>query len=135
MALGDVNGDARPDLFLVSGPDDNALFLNKGDFRFEASPSESLAEHGVWGVGATFADIDADSDLDLFVTNYESPNRLWINDGHGNLTECGAKAGIDFAGPSHSPYFADFDGDGDLDLFPPDQSALRPIWQASRAGV
>lgn len=118
VALGDLNGDALPDVFLVSGPDDNAVFYNRGNLTFEkADVSATLAESGVWGVGGALADVDGDSDLDVFVTNYDSPNRLWINDGKGGFTEAGRVAGLDYSGPSHSASFADFDGDGDLDLF------------------
>jgi len=118
ISLGDVNGDSLTDLFVISGPDDNALFLNKGGLTFEkADVASTLADTGAWGVGCALADVDGDRDLDVFVTNYDSPNRLWINDGKGGFTEAGRAAGLDFSGPSHSAYFDDFDGDGDLDLF------------------
>ena len=118
VALGDVNGDGRPDIFLVSGPDDNALFINQGGFNFQKSAaSEVLADSGRWGVSPAMADVDGDGDLDIYVCNYDFPNRLWLNDGHGKFTECAAAAGVAFAGPSQNAYFADFDGDGDLDLF------------------
>ena len=35
VCIGDFDGDGRPDLFLVNGPDKNSLFLQKDDFRFE----------------------------------------------------------------------------------------------------
>lgn len=118
VALGDVDGDGQCDVFLVSGPDDNQLFLNRGGLKFELSPaSATLSDTGAWGVGCALADVEGDGDLDVFVTNYDGPNRLWLNDGKGGFVEASAAAGLDFSGPSHSPYFADFDGDGDLDLF------------------
>ena len=45
VCIGDVNEDGKPDLFLVSGPDDNALFLNKGGFAFEKSAAK-IADEG-----------------------------------------------------------------------------------------
>jgi hypothetical protein len=34
VCVGDVNGDRRPDVIVVSGPDTNAVFLNRGDLQF-----------------------------------------------------------------------------------------------------
>ncbi|MCH8836980.1 MAG: VCBS repeat-containing protein, partial [Candidatus Marinimicrobia bacterium] len=34
VAIGDVNGDGRPDVYLVANQLPNKLFLNQGDFRF-----------------------------------------------------------------------------------------------------
>ena len=122
VCVGDVNGDGLSDIFLVSGPDDNALFINKGDFKFEKSlASYSLSGEEAWGVGASMTDVDGDGDLDIYVCNYDAPNRLYLNEGieQGQLrfTECASDAGLAYAGPSQCPYFADLDGDGKLDLF------------------
>ena len=118
-AVGDVNGDGRPDVFLVSGHGDNGLYLNEGGMRFKkAGPGASVLEDSwVWGCGTAMADVDGDADLDIFVCNYDAPNRLWLNNGKGSFTDASAGAGVDFSGPSHTPYFYDLDGDGDLDLF------------------
>ena len=117
VCIGDVNGDARPDIFLVSGPDENALFLNKGGLHFEKSTDPALAGGDNWSVSAALADVDGDADLDLFVCNYDNPNQLFLNDGRGKFTEAGFTGGLEVIAPSLAPYFADFDGDGDLDLF------------------
>ena len=123
VCLGDVDGDALCDIYLVSGPDENRLFLNKGGFVFEEMlDSETLSGRDSWGVGASMSDVDGDGDLDIFVCNYESTNCLYRNDGVDNygqlqFTECALIAGLQYAGPSQFPYFADFDSDGDLDLF------------------
>ncbi len=119
VAVGDVNGDGRPDVFMVSGPEDNALYLNQGEMKFTKAEAggAALADSWVWGCGTAMADVDGDADLDIFVCNYDAANRLWLNDGKGNFTDVSAAAGLDFAGPSHTPYFYDLDGDGDLDLY------------------
>ncbi|MGI8605220.1 MAG: FG-GAP-like repeat-containing protein [Verrucomicrobiales bacterium] len=117
VCIGDVNRDASPDIFLISGPDENALFLNRGDCRFERSTAAKVGDGPSWGAGSAMSDVDGDGDLDLYVCNYDSANRLFLNDGTGLFTEAAFKAGVAFTGPSLCPYFADFDNDGDLDLF------------------
>ena len=66
-------------------------------------------------MGCSFADIDNDGDLDLSVCAYDSPNRLYLNDGSGKFTEAAARFGLDFKGSSVMMAFADYDCDGDLD--------------------
>ncbi len=117
VSCGDVNGDALPDIFIVSGPDANALFINRGGFRFERTESGMEESGSVWSVSSAMADVDGDGDLDVYVCNYEDSNRLWLNDGKGRFTEAGYPCGLSFIGPSLTSYFADFDRDGDLDLF------------------
>jgi hypothetical protein len=74
--------------------------------------------------GAASGDYDGDGDIDLFITRGDiGPNLLFRNDGTGVFTDVAAAAGVDFTATAtqsyrHSgPAFADFDGDGDLDLF------------------
>ena len=71
VAVGDLNGDALPDLFFTSGPRENSLYLQKKGGRLEF---EEFAEAGVaggdrWGTGAARADLDNDGDVDLYVAN------------------------------------------------------------------
>ena len=70
--------------------------------------------------GAAVADVDADGDLDVFLTRIGGPNSLYLNDGTGRFTDVAERAGV--AGPeerfgSSAAAFADFDADGHLDLF------------------
>ena len=117
VAIGDVNGDGRPDIFLASGPDKNALFLNKGGLHFEKAADAGVEVNDAWAAGVAMADVDGDGDLDIYVCHYNSPNHLYLNDGKGHFTECADAAGLAFVGPSMNAYFSDLDGDGDLDLF------------------
>lgn len=117
VCVGDVDGDRRPDIFLSSGPDANALFLNKGALRFEKSSTAAVDVKDAWAAGAAMADVDGDGDLDIYVCHYNAPNHLYLNDGSGRFNESAEAAGLAFAGPGMSPYFADLDSDGDLDLF------------------
>ena len=120
IAVADVDGNGLPDIYCVSGPDRNALFLQTGDMVF--TRTEAGIDGGdAWGVGAAFADVDRDGDLDLFVCNHLAPCQLFLNESRpgGPLAfrEAAAAAGLALSDAAHTPAFCDHDGDGDLDLY------------------
>jgi hypothetical protein len=69
VAVGDVDGDGSPDLF-VTGVNGNRLFLNDGKGRFRDATKGSGVESTGWGSSAAFGDFDGDGVLDLFVGRY-----------------------------------------------------------------
>ena len=69
FAVGDVNNDGRPDLYLTVHGEDR-FFLNDGQGRFLNATAESGLSNISWGTSACFFDFDRDGWLDLFVTNY-----------------------------------------------------------------
>lgn len=108
VCIGDVNGDTRPDLFLVSGPDNNALFLNKGGFTFEKSAA-SVADEGKWSVGAAIADADGDGDL-------------WLNEGGLRFRDALDEFLPMTTWSSMGSDIADINGDGLLDFMVADMA-------------
>lgn len=79
------------------------------------------------GSGLTWGDYDGDGDPDLYLVNYPGPlgspsspegvNRLFRND-EGEFTDVTGEAGVgDLEGFGMGASFADYDGDGDLDLY------------------
>ncbi len=115
-AVFDADGDGDLDLYFVNGEHGhaggaNALYENKGGFRFSAV---STAPGVGYGMGCTVGDYDNDGDLDLYTTGYDA-NVLYQNNGQGGFIE--KKAGVAGGGWSSGAVFFDADGDGDLDLY------------------
>ena len=119
VAIGDVDGDGWPDVFLTRPLDGARLYRNLGGFRFEDITVEAGLEHraGDFPSGASFADVDGDGDLDLAVCGFACPTRLYINDGSGKFVDRASELGISFTGSGIMLAFSDYDRDGDLDGF------------------
>ncbi len=118
VALGDYDGDGRVDLFLTRAFGGSRLYRNLGGFRFvDVTEGAGIVDDGAWGMGAAFADIENDGDLDLFLCSYDAPNRLFVNQGDGAFVERAEEAGLAFTGSSTQVAFADYDRDGDLDAY------------------
>lgn len=124
VAIGDVNGDGLPDIYLGSNQGRNHLYINEGEFRFrEVGVDAGVTGSCDWTTGVSMTDINGDGSLDLYVacSGIGSPdgrrNELFINNGDLTFTERASEFGLD--DPSHSIHgvFFDADRDGDLDLY------------------
>lgn len=118
VALGDVDGDGRPDIFLARTQGCSALYRNLGDWRFEdITRSAGVGACDRHSTGAAFADVDGDGDLDLVLVATGGPNAIFLNDGKGHFTEH-RDLGLDTGGKGGTTItMADVDGDGLLDLY------------------
>jgi len=122
-SLGDVDGDGRPELF-VANWGSNVLYRNRsapGRIRLEdATGAAGVGEEGrSWG--ALFTDLDGDGRPDLVVLRGgagrpEEP-KVYMNRGDGTFADRSAESGIRGVAWSLGAVSADFDGDGDFDLF------------------
>ncbi|MCA9217960.1 MAG: CRTAC1 family protein, partial [Planctomycetales bacterium] len=120
VALGDLDNDGLPEIFLTRPHHGSMLYRNLGDFRFEdVTEKWGLEQHlsDYWSISATFVDIQGDGHLDLYICAYDAPNKLFVNDGHGRFQEQAAQYGLAFSGASLMMSFADYDRDGDLDAY------------------
>ena len=146
-AVGDVNDDGRPDLFVASYADPNVtvpsssgfptnrravrdlLYLNQGEdatgrVRFREVAQQAGIERAAvsHGLGAVLTDYDRDGRLDLYVANDADPNQLYRNvprsGGLGfRFEEVAAQEGVDDPNAGMGIAAADFDVDGRTDLF------------------
>jgi hypothetical protein len=118
VIAGDVDGDGALDLYFVSQLGRNELWKYLGDGRFDnVTEAAGVGLGDRLGVTAAFADIDNDSDLDLFVTTVRHGNVLFENDGGGKFRDISGAAGVDYSGHSSGAVFFDYDSDGLVDLF------------------
>ena len=115
LAIGDVDGDGRPDIYLCALQGPNRLFRNRGDFRFEEQAIGSAACPDQLSTGAVLVDVDGDGDLDLLVNGVASGTRLFLNSGKGVFSEV-TDSGLSRSATPMSMALADIDGDGDLVL-------------------
>ena len=142
VALGEINGDSRPDLFLTHlNQETNTLYLSDtaGGYH-DATIGSGLGASSVdrTGFGAAFLDFDLDGDLDLLALNgrvlrgplrpgapreghwgpYAEENQLWENDGSAGFREVEAVCGTLCSDVEVGRGLAvgDLDNDGDPDV-------------------
>jgi len=118
VALGDVDEDGLPDVFLASVERPAALYHNAGDFHFsDITAASGIRTDSLATLSAAFADVNGDGHLDLLVGTLGGPLKLWIGDGHGHFTDATASSGLPAGFAATALTLADVDGDGDLDLY------------------
>ncbi|MFE8072492.1 FG-GAP-like repeat-containing protein [Marinobacteraceae bacterium S3BR75-40.1] len=130
----DIDSDGDLDLYVANRSNQqNRLWLNDGSGNFSAS---DISGDTGDSVGVAIGDVDRDGDLDIYVTNDGAQNKLWINDGTGSGG--GSFSASDITGDtgaSQGALLADFDKDGDLDIYTTNQAAQNKRWENVRASL
>jgi hypothetical protein len=137
IGVGDINNDGYLDVYLANYEEwkdnqttgfEDQLFkgIGNGKFLEISDRADILPLDGKKraGRGVNMADFDNDGDLDIFVSNYRlQDNFLWVNDGSGHFRNEAVIRGVagdekdNWWGHTIGSEWADFDNDGDLDLF------------------
>ncbi|AVR46709.1 RNA-binding protein [Christiangramia fulva] len=124
VAIGDINNDGLPDIYLSGNMKPNKLYLNKGNFKFEdISKSAGVEGNKPWSTGVNMVDINQDGLLDIYVSNAGNmegnnhDNDLYINNGDLTFTEKAKEYNLAETGFSTHASFFDYDKDGDLDAY------------------
>ena len=127
---GDFDNDGWLDLFVPRGAwlgdqgrQPNSLLRNRGDGTFEDVTKQAGLFEPAWPcLAAAWCDYDKDGDLDLYVGNERlregryAPSQLFRNDG-GKFTDVAQAAGVTNMRFSRGVSWADYDRDGDWDLY------------------
>lgn len=161
VCAADYDNDGFVDLYVSNfGP--NVLYHNNGDGTFSnATPLAGVAIGKHVGAGASFLDVDADGDLDLFAANYiddlldehrvhihkgvpsyPSPLRyepassvLFRNNADGSFSDVSRESGVaQRKGYGMGVVAADYDDDGDQDVFVANDQQANFLWQNDGTG-
>ena len=130
-ALADVDGDGLLDLFITGigslvdqDQPPSTFYRNLGNFRFEDVTFDSGVDAALGACVTGFSDYDGDGDVDLFVGNCNdiaivpTPMQLFRNEGDFQFTDVSVESGLmDQMGFWMGIAFADYDNDGDVDVF------------------
>lgn len=128
IAVLDFDNDGRQDLFFASNQNDNALYRNLGDWKFEdVSDKAGIHAPGGQTSGVSIVDVNADGFADIYITktgllksgNDQSyrANQLFVNQKDGTFREEAAGYGLNSDRATSHANFLDYDGDGDLDCY------------------
>jgi len=164
VAVGDVNNDGRPDVFL-SEYGGLRLFVNEGEGKFRDVTAASGLSSLLWGVSSSFLDFDRDGWLDLVVVNYvayDSTRLCYARDGtrdfctptqfagsvtklYRNITDTASdprfddvteSSGLgDVPGPGLGVLCADFNGDDWDDIFVANDQQPNRLWINQQNGT
>ncbi|MDM9631412.1 VCBS repeat-containing protein [Robiginitalea aurantiaca] len=124
VAVGDIDGDGLPDIYLSGNQVKNKLFRNLGGMKFEdITEKAGVAGRSSWNTGSVMGDVNGDGLLDIYVcavvgiNGFTGHNELFINNGDGTFSEQAGAYGLDFDTFSSNAAFMDYDLDGDLDIY------------------
>jgi hypothetical protein len=127
----DLTGDGWPDIHTANDFNNDVIYINQMNGTFRAKELDENTDRNA--MSSEITDVNGDGQIDIFVTNIYLPpayrsnnprlrsesygNNLLINDGQGHFQDAADEYGVQEGGWGWAAVFADFDNDGDPDLF------------------
>lgn len=160
VVIGDYDNDGCQDIFLA-GVHRNTLYHNNCNGTFTDVTAKAGVSGPQWAVGGAWLDVNKDGLLDLFVVNYmswdiktepvcefegareychprmykETSNQLFLNKGDGTFVDVSKDAGLQRSlGKGMGVGVADYDLDGNLDLFVPNDKLYNFLFHNKGGG-
>ena len=120
IAVFDYDNDGFLDVVMTAAQGGCSLYHNNGDGTFTDVSIDSGLDTCVNAMAVIVGDYNNDGFADLYITRlgfYAGEGTLFRNNGDGTFTDVTAAAGLKVWGPAFAASWADYDGDGYLDLF------------------
>jgi hypothetical protein len=114
---GDYDNDGDLDLFVGNEQAPCQLFQNDGQGSFVDVAAAAGVTNDRFTKGVIWGDYDGDRRLDLYVSNLQSENRLYHNQGDGTFQDVAPQLGVTGPLASFAVWFWDYNNDGNLDLY------------------
>ncbi len=130
----DYDNDGYLDLYIIR-EGQNILYKNDGKGNFEDVTARAGVGDDTPGNGSVFFDYDHDGDLDLYLLRPHA-NLLYRNNADGTFTDQTQESGLGGSDRnSMDAVYADFDDDGDIDLFVVNTNGSNILFSNQRQGI
>jgi len=141
MALTDIDNDGRLELYFAPGNMERGRLYSYDGSRFVPALNNRGINPTHMDRGAYFLDLDSDGAKDLVSVQLDAVE-VFMNDGSGHFTGPTTTVGLQLDRDTFSMAAADFDQDGDIDLFfshwgtrwPHNQPSSQYLWQNDGSG-